>query len=167
MARSWSIWAVTGWVWYENGDAAGTLANQWINDSNDVKATGTKVVASYLNDEVTILIDEWAAAHKGYSLDDMKAAQAEIIAKYQEEHGVGSHIAESVVGTADANGKYYIPFRGCMVLVQRQKVFQLVPISGILWFLMQISITVISRFGMELRWVHCAISMRSICMLCH
>ena len=50
--------AVTGWVWYENGDAAGTLANQWINDSNDVKATGTKVVASYLNDEVTILIDE-------------------------------------------------------------------------------------------------------------
>jgi len=104
--------AVTGWVWYENGDAAGTLANQWINDSNDVKATGTKVVASYLNDEVTILIDEWAAAHKGYSLDDMKAAQAEIIAKYQEEHGVGSHIAESVVGTADANGKYYIPFRG-------------------------------------------------------
>ena len=104
--------AVTGWVWYENGDAAGTFANQWINDSNDVKATGTKVVASYLNDEVTILIDEWAAAHKGYSLDDMKAAQAEIIAKYQEEHGVGSHIAESVVGTADANGKYYIPFRG-------------------------------------------------------
>ena len=104
--------AVTGWVWYENGDAAGTLANQWINDSNEVKATGTKVVASYLNDEVTILIDEWAAAHKGYSLDDMKAAQAEIIAKYQEEHGVGSHIAESVVGTADANGKYYIPFRG-------------------------------------------------------
>ena len=104
--------AVTGWVWYENGDAAGTLSNQWINDSNDVKATGTKVVASYLNDEVTILIDNWATSHKGYSLDDMKAAQAEIIAKYQEEHGVGSHIAESVVGTADANGKYYIPFRG-------------------------------------------------------
>ncbi|MEY8583963.1 Rib/alpha-like domain-containing protein, partial [Ligilactobacillus animalis] len=104
--------AVTGWVWYENGDAAGTLANQWINDSNDVKATGTKVVASYLNDEVTILIDNWATSHKGYSLDDMKAAQAEIIAKYQEEHGVGSHIAESVVGTADANGRYYIPFRG-------------------------------------------------------
>ena len=24
--------AVTGWVWYENGDAAGTLANQWINE---------------------------------------------------------------------------------------------------------------------------------------
>ncbi|MDY2993111.1 MAG: Rib/alpha-like domain-containing protein [Ligilactobacillus animalis] len=104
--------AVTGWVWYENGDGAGGLANQWINDRNDVKATGTKVVASYLNDEVTILIDEWAAAHKGYSLDDMKAAQAEIIAKYQEEHGVGSHIAESVVGTANAEGKYYIPFRG-------------------------------------------------------
>ncbi|GAB9263143.1 hypothetical protein CANFE04_09130 [Ligilactobacillus animalis] len=104
--------AVTGWVWYESGDAAGTLANQWINDSNDVKATGTKVVASYLNDEVTILIDNWATSYKGYSLDDMKAAQAEIIAKYQEEHGVGSHIAESVVGTADANGRYYIPFRG-------------------------------------------------------
>ena len=104
--------AVTGWVWYDNGDPAGSLANQWVNDSNDVKAVGTQVVASYLNDEVTILVDNWAASHKGHSLDDMKAAQAEIIAKYQEEHGVGSHIAETVVGTADANGKYYIPFRG-------------------------------------------------------
>ena len=104
--------AVTGYVWYENGDNAGGLANQWVNDSNDVKAYGTKVVASYLNDDVTILLDNWAKEHKGYSLDDMKAAQAQIIADYQAKNGVGSHIAETVVGTVDSKGYYYIPFRG-------------------------------------------------------
>ncbi|MDE6375764.1 MAG: YPDG domain-containing protein, partial [Ligilactobacillus sp.] len=83
-----------------------------VNDSNDVKAYGTKVVASYLNDEVTILLDNWAKEHKGYSLDDMKAAQAQIIADYQAKNGVGSHIAETVVGTVDSKGYYYIPFRG-------------------------------------------------------
>ncbi|WP_304682591.1 Rib/alpha-like domain-containing protein, partial [uncultured Ligilactobacillus sp.] len=104
--------AVTGYVWYENGDNAGGLSNQWVNDSNDVKAYGTKVVASYLNDDVTILLDNWAKEHKGYSLDDMKAAQAQIIADYQAKNGVGSHIAETVVGTVDSKGYYYIPFRG-------------------------------------------------------
>ncbi len=103
---------VRGTVWFENGDYAGSLANQWIDDGNDVKATGTKIVASYLNDEVTRQLDEWKKNNKGYQVDDMRKAQAEIIKAYQEEHGVGSHIAETVVGVAKANGTYYIPFRG-------------------------------------------------------
>ena len=101
-----------GTVWFENGDYAGSLANQWINDGNDVKATGTKIVASYLNDEVTRQLDEWKKNNEGYQVDDMRKAQAEIIKAYQEEHGVGSHIAETVVGVAKADGTYYIPFRG-------------------------------------------------------
>ena len=80
---------VRGTVWFENGDYAGSLANQWINDGNDVKATGTKIVASYLNDEVTRQLDEWKKNNKGYQVDDMRKAQAEIIKAYQEEHGVG------------------------------------------------------------------------------
>ncbi|WP_304976439.1 Rib/alpha-like domain-containing protein, partial [uncultured Ligilactobacillus sp.] len=101
-----------GTVWFENGDYAGSLANQWINDGNDVKATGTKVVASYLNDEVTRQLDEWKKNNDGYQVDDMRKAQAEIIKAYQEANGVGSHIAETVVGVAKADGTYYIPFRG-------------------------------------------------------
>ena len=102
----------SGYVWFDNGDAAGTLANQWINDSNDVKATGTRVVGSYLNGDVTILLDNWKKEHKGYSVEDMKAAQAEIITAYEAEHGKGSHISETVVATVDSNGYYYMPFRG-------------------------------------------------------
>ena len=102
----------SGYVWFDNGDAAGTLANQWINDSNDVKATGTRVVGSYLNGDVTILLDNCKKEHKGYSVEDMKAAQAEIITAYEAEHGKGSHIAETVVATVDSNGYYYMPFRG-------------------------------------------------------
>lgn len=104
--------ALRGYVWFENGDGAGSLANQWINDGNDVKATGTKVVASYLNDEVTRQLDAWKKEHSGYQVEDMRKAQAEIIAAYQAANGVGSHIAETVVGTVDSKGWYYIPFRG-------------------------------------------------------
>ncbi|MEY8436045.1 Rib/alpha-like domain-containing protein, partial [Streptococcus hyointestinalis] len=103
---------VSGYVWYDNGDTAGTLANQWINDSNDVKATGVKVVGSYLNDEVVRQIEEWKTNNKGYAVDDLRKAQAEIVTTYQAQHGEGSHIAETVVGTVDANGYYYLPFRG-------------------------------------------------------
>ncbi|MGV3061815.1 YPDG domain-containing protein, partial [Streptococcus hyovaginalis] len=103
---------VRGNVWYENGDGAGTLANWWIQDSNDVNAAGTKVVASYVNDEVTRLFDTWKTNNPGYTLDDFKAAQAQIIADYEAANGVGSHIAETVVATVEADGSYYIPFRG-------------------------------------------------------
>ncbi|HFI0447693.1 TPA: YPDG domain-containing protein, partial [Streptococcus suis] len=103
---------VRGNVWYENGDGAGSLANWWIQDDNDVNAAGTKVVASYVNDEVTRLFDTWKTNNPGYTLDDFKAAQAQIIADYEAANGVGSHIAESVVTTVEADGSYYIPFRG-------------------------------------------------------
>ena len=111
-ADTGSYGAIKGTVWYDNGDGAGTLANQWINDSNDVKATGVKVVASYLNDELTRQLDAWKADNKGYTVADLQAAEEELITAYQAEHGVGSHIAETVVATVDANGNYYIPFKG-------------------------------------------------------
>ncbi|NQI73495.1 hypothetical protein HO590_09935, partial [Streptococcus suis] len=103
---------VRGNVWYENGDGAGTLANWWIQDGKDVNAAGTKVVASYVNDEVTRLFDTWKTNNPGYTLDDFKVAQAQIIADYEAANGVGSHIAETVVATVEADGSYYIPFRG-------------------------------------------------------
>ncbi|WP_421038433.1 Rib/alpha-like domain-containing protein [Streptococcus hyointestinalis] len=103
---------IDGYVWYDNGDGAGTLANQWINDGNDVKATGVKVVGSYLNDEVVRQIEEWKTNNKGYAVNDLRKAQAEIVTTYQAQNGEGSHIAETVVGTVDANGYYYLPFRG-------------------------------------------------------
>ncbi|MFS1663432.1 Rib/alpha-like domain-containing protein, partial [Streptococcus sp. zg-JUN1979] len=104
--------AIKGYVWYDNGDGAGTLANQWINDGNDVKAVGTKVVASYLNDELTRQLDTWKSEHKGYSNEDFKKAQAELIAAYEAVNGKGSAIGETVVGTVESDGSYYIPFRG-------------------------------------------------------
>ncbi len=103
---------VRGEVWYENGDAPGTLADRWFNDPSDVNAAGTKVVASYVNDEVTRLFDTWKTNNPDYILDDFKAAQAQIIADYEAANGVGSHIAESVVATVEEDGSYYIPFRG-------------------------------------------------------
>lgn len=122
----------SGYVWFDNGDAAGTLANQWINDSNDVKATGTRVVGSYLNGDVTILLDNCKKEHKGYSVEDMKAAQAEIITAYEAEHGKGSHIAETVVATVDSNGYYYMPFRGLYGKTATDKGVKSQKINGIL-----------------------------------
>ncbi|MBF0698560.1 YPDG domain-containing protein, partial [Streptococcus danieliae] len=107
-----------GNVWYENGDAPGTLANQWIQggtlpqDKGDQNATGVKVVASYVNDEVARLFDAWKNDNKNYTLDDFAAAQKQIVADYQAANGVGSHIAETVVGVVKADGSYYIPFKG-------------------------------------------------------
>ncbi|TDM45043.1 YSIRK-type signal peptide-containing protein, partial [Macrococcoides goetzii] len=103
---------VRGNVWYENGDGPGTLANQWIKDASDINATGVKVAASYVNDNVTKLFDTWKLNNIGYKLEDFKAAQAQIIADYQKANGVGSHIAETVVATVAADGSYYIPFNG-------------------------------------------------------
>ncbi|WP_179724493.1 hypothetical protein, partial [Salmonella enterica] len=70
----------------------------------DVNATNTKVAASYVNDEVTRLFDTWKNEHSGYTLDDFKAVQAQIIADYEAKNGVGSHIAETVVANVDSNG---------------------------------------------------------------
>ncbi|PNZ83532.1 Rib/alpha-like domain-containing protein, partial [Staphylococcus microti] len=103
---------ISGNVWYETGDPSGSDSRAWKKDSWDVNATGVKVVASYVNDEVTRQFDAWKEANKGYTLEDFRAAQQDIVTKYQAEHGAGSHIAETVVGTVESDGSYYIPFRG-------------------------------------------------------
>ncbi|WP_194434690.1 Rib/alpha-like domain-containing protein, partial [Staphylococcus muscae] len=103
---------ISGNVWYETGDPSGSDARAWKKDSYDVNATGVKVVASYVNDEVTRQFDAWKEANKGYTVEDFKAAQQEIVNAYQAENGQGSHIAETVVGTVEADGSYYIPFKG-------------------------------------------------------
>ncbi|MGT2785086.1 Rib/alpha-like domain-containing protein [Streptococcus merionis] len=103
---------VSGTVWFDNGDGPGTLANQWIKDGNDVPANGVKVAASYLNDEVTRMLDQWKKGHPGYTSEDFKAEQERVFKEYQAQHGVGSHIAETVITTVDKNGNYTIPFRG-------------------------------------------------------
>ncbi|MFD3012720.1 YSIRK signal domain/LPXTG anchor domain surface protein, partial [Streptococcus agalactiae] len=92
---------VSGLAWFDNGDSAGTLANQWIKDGNDVPANGVKVAASYLNDEVTRLLDQWKKDHPGYTIEDFKAEQERVFTEYQAQHGVGSHIAETVITTVD------------------------------------------------------------------
>ncbi|NQP34090.1 LPXTG cell wall anchor domain-containing protein [Streptococcus suis] len=113
------VWANTGIygtirgnVWYESGDLAGSPAFVWYKSTHDVDATGVKMVASYLNDEVTNLLDAWKTANPNYTLDMMRAAQAQIIGEYEAANGAGSHIAETVEAVVDADGKYYIPFRG-------------------------------------------------------
>ncbi|MCE4958062.1 Rib/alpha-like domain-containing protein, partial [Macrococcoides caseolyticum] len=103
---------VRGNVWYENGDGAGTLANQWIKDATDINAAGVQVAASYVNDEIVRLFDQWKLANPGYTLDTFKAAQQIIINNYEAVHGDGSAIAETVVATVKADGSYYIPFKG-------------------------------------------------------
>ncbi|EHJ56026.1 gram positive anchor [Streptococcus urinalis 2285-97] len=103
---------VSGLAWFDNGDSAGTLANQWLKDGNDVPANGVKVAASYLNDEVTRLLDQWKKDHPGYTIEDFKAEQERVFTEYQAQHGVGSHIAETVITTVDKNGNYSIPFKG-------------------------------------------------------
>ncbi|WP_027970517.1 YPDG domain-containing protein, partial [Streptococcus castoreus] len=103
---------VSGKAWFDNGDTTGTLANQWIKDGNDVPANGVKVAASYLNDEVTRMLDQWKKEHPGYTSEDFKTEQERLFKEYQVQHGVGSHIAETVITTVDKDGNYSIPFKG-------------------------------------------------------
>ncbi|MEQ9809966.1 Rib/alpha-like domain-containing protein [Streptococcus jiangjianxini] len=103
---------VSGKVWYETNDPAGSDSRAWKKDSWDISATGVKVVASYVNDDIARQFDAWKKDHKGYTTEDFKAAQEQIVKEYQAKHGVGSHIAETVVGTVDSKGDYYIPFKG-------------------------------------------------------
>ncbi|HFU3944460.1 TPA: Rib/alpha-like domain-containing protein, partial [Streptococcus suis] len=118
------VWADTGnygtirgRVWYENGDnepdrIGGAPAFVWYKNPWDINATGVKIVGSYLNDEVTNLLDAWKTANPNYTLDMMRAAQAQIIGEYEAANGAGSHIAETVQAVVEADGSYYIPFRG-------------------------------------------------------
>ncbi|HFI0596443.1 TPA: YPDG domain-containing protein, partial [Streptococcus suis] len=111
-ANTGNYGTIRGNVWYENGDLAGSPAFIWYENSWDIRAAGVKMVGSYLNDEVTNLLDAWKAANPDYTLDMMRAAQAQIIGEYEAAHGVGSHIAETVEAVVEADGSYYIPFRG-------------------------------------------------------
>ncbi|RAI79138.1 hypothetical protein BFS35_012355, partial [Macrococcoides goetzii] len=103
---------VSGTVWYDGGDIAGSPNHVYYNTGRDLPATGTQVAASYVNDEVTRQFDAWKTANPGYTLDQFKAAQKQIIADYEALNGAGSHIAESVVATVDQNGNFLIPFKG-------------------------------------------------------
>ncbi|WP_084759211.1 Rib/alpha-like domain-containing protein [Corynebacterium phoceense] len=105
---------VRGNVWWENREAGGTLANQYYKDTefNDRAATDTKVVGSYVNDEVARQFDAWKDANAGFTPDEFASAQKQIVADYEAENGAGSAIAESVVATVASNGDYYIPFNG-------------------------------------------------------
>ncbi|MCY3046983.1 hypothetical protein ODY47_07890 [Aerococcus urinae] len=111
---------VSGKVWFDGGDPAGSDARMWKKDSWDLPAAKTKVVASYVNDEVARLFDKWkkdnnytgSAGQDNPRILEFRDAQSQIIADYEAKNGKGSHIAETVVGTVDSNGNYYIPFRG-------------------------------------------------------
>uniref|UniRef100_UPI0026EA88D2 Rib/alpha-like domain-containing protein n=1 Tax=Finegoldia magna TaxID=1260 RepID=UPI0026EA88D2 len=103
-----------GIVWNENGETGGGVTNEYLfqKGNGDVAAVGTEVVASYVNDEVARQFDAWAKANKGYTHEQFKQAQKKIIEDYDAQHGVGSAIAETVVGKVDKDGNYRIPFRG-------------------------------------------------------
>ncbi|WP_409482509.1 Rib/alpha-like domain-containing protein [Helcococcus ovis] len=102
-----------GSVWYENRENPGALANQYFKENADIYAVGKKVAVSYVNDEVARRFDTWRKANKTATLDDFKNQQKEIVKQYEQETGIkGSAIAETVVGTVEADGSYYIPFRG-------------------------------------------------------
>ncbi|MGJ8387527.1 YSIRK-type signal peptide-containing protein [Streptococcus agalactiae] len=79
---------VRGNVWYEGSEGAGTLADEYlfggVGGSGDIAAQGVKVQASYVNDEVARRFDTWKTEHPGYTLEDFKVAQAQIISEYEQ-----------------------------------------------------------------------------------
>ena len=101
-------------VWWETGEDAGSLPGyyKYQPKQGDRAAGGVEVVASYLNDEVARQIDAWKDANKGYTAEQERANQERIIKAYQDEHGEGSHIAETVVVPSKDDGTIYLPFKG-------------------------------------------------------
>ena len=101
-------------VWWENGEDAGSLPGyyKYQTGQGDRAAGGVEIVGSYLNDEVARPIDAWKDASKGYTAEQERANQERIIKAYQDEHGVGSHIAETVVVPSKDDGTIYLPFKG-------------------------------------------------------
>ncbi|MCI7552112.1 MAG: Rib/alpha-like domain-containing protein, partial [Actinomycetaceae bacterium] len=100
--------------WWEQSEMGGTAAGnlQYNSNRGDKHAVGTTVVGSYLNDELTVALDEWKKANKGYTKVAFEEAQAEKIAAYEAIHGKGSAIAETVIATVAGDGSYRLPFRG-------------------------------------------------------
>lgn len=103
-----------GKAWWEQAEGAGSPAGlyEYQSSNGDKAATNVKIVASYVNDEVARAFKQWENDHRGYTVQAFKEAQEQIVKTYQEQHGVGSHIAETVVGTVKADTNYYIPFQG-------------------------------------------------------
>lgn len=101
-----------GSMWFDNTAMGGTLENQYYQEKGDVAATGKKVVASYVNDEVARQFDKWKADNKNYTRQAFKEAQKKIVNDYEQANGKGSAIAETVVANVDDKGEYYIPFKG-------------------------------------------------------
>ncbi|MCQ4608244.1 Rib/alpha-like domain-containing protein [Corynebacterium pseudogenitalium] len=101
-------------VWWETGESAGTLPGyyKYQPSQGDRAAGGIEIVASYLNDEVARQIDAWKEKNPGYTVEHERANQERIIKAYQEEHGEGSHIAETVVVPSKDDGTIYLPFKG-------------------------------------------------------
>ncbi|WP_311776935.1 Rib/alpha-like domain-containing protein [Trueperella abortisuis] len=109
-----SYGTLRGQGWWEQKDGPGSLAGYFFYDPamGDRHATGVKVVASYVNDEVARLFDDWKKQNPGYTEIQFKQAQESIVANYEAQHGTGSHIAETVVAPVKDDGTYFIPFRG-------------------------------------------------------
>ncbi|MGX6486492.1 MAG: Rib/alpha-like domain-containing protein [Aerococcus sanguinicola] len=103
-----------GKVWYEVNETNGGVTNEYLGQpgNGDIWATGMEVVGSYVNDHVARQFDAWKTANKGYTHDQFKAAQQQIIAEYEQQYGKGSAIAETVVGKVDKDGNFRIPFKG-------------------------------------------------------
>ena len=101
-------------VWWETGESAGTLPGyyKYQPSQGDRAAGGIEIVASYLNDDVARQIDAWKEKNPGYTVEHERANQERIIKAYQDEHGEGSHIAETVVAPSKDDGTIYLPFKG-------------------------------------------------------
>ena len=103
-------------VWWETGESAGTLPGyyKYQPSRGDRAAGGIEIVASYLNDEVARQIDDWKNENPSYTVEQERANQERIIKAYQDEHGEGSHIAETVVAPSKDDGTIYLPFKGTL-----------------------------------------------------
>lgn len=102
-----------GFVWYEQRGLFGdTQATPRLEGGyGDTVVPGVKVRASYVQDEVARRFDKWAADNKGYTHEEFREAQKQIMADYEAETGK-SAIAETAVGETGDNGMYRIQFKG-------------------------------------------------------
>ncbi|WP_205651138.1 hypothetical protein, partial [Actinotignum schaalii] len=104
---------VKGRVFYDQRNLFGApAAVRMFQDSlGDIAVPNVKVVGTYVQDEVANRFDEWKKNNNGYTRDQFKAAQREIMAKYEQETGK-SAFAETVYAMTDAQGRYHIQFQG-------------------------------------------------------
>ncbi|MGJ9586987.1 thrombospondin type 3 repeat-containing protein, partial [Actinotignum sp. GS-2025e] len=104
---------VNGSVFYDQRNYFGApkAVRNFQDGFGDVAVPGVKVVGTYVQDEVARRFDTWKSEHRGYTREQFKTAQRDIMAKYQEETGK-SPWAETAYGITDAQGSYHIQFRG-------------------------------------------------------